>query len=95
MSHSNQSTFENLNYSYDYAMTADVILSSVLTHDATMPLLFSSKPDLQQHTHPLSNSHSNLLTTLKSLPTVNMLNVININSSSKLSRHDTVILIQS
>ena len=95
MTHANQFNFDNLNNSCDCALKANLMLSSVVTLDATKPLLFPSKHDLRECINPISDSHSNLLAALQSLPTADMLNTLNSDPTRKLTCRDTVMLMQS
>ena len=85
-----------MNHACDYSMEANNLLSSIITYDETSPLLFrdESKDNLN-NTHPLTYQKSLLLETLQGLSTVNAIDMLNNNSSTKQSScKDAIMLIR-
>ena len=87
----------NTAHTCDCVMESNAMLSSIVSYDDTEPLLFPSPAEKSvECTFPLTKSQDQPLTTLKSLSTVDILNALSSNPSSrKLKYRDTIMLLQA
>ena len=83
--------------SCDYTMKANELLSSVITHDNTSTLLFCDETnDNISSMIPSFHPRTMLLGTLEGLSTINIMNVLNNNQSTKtITCKETVVLLNN
>ena len=88
--------FSNMSHSCDYTLQANALLSSVFSHDGSEPLLFPSPPKSSINCILAMSKHqTTLLSTLEHTSTVDIINALNNNfTSRKLTCRDTLVLMK-